>query len=210
MKTLLLVDGSSYLYRAFHALPELRSRGRADRRDLRRAQHAAQACSNDYRRIIAPACSTPRARPSATRCIREYKATRTADARRPRGAGRAAARGGRGAWAGRCCVVDGVEADDVIATLASRRSAGCATVISTGDKDLTQLVDDQRHAGQHHVEREARHRAGVKSKFGVPPEQIIDYLTLIGDSDRQHSRRRQGRARRPRARWIEQYGSLEG
>ena len=77
--------------------------------------------------------------------------------------------------------VEGVEADDVIGTLASRRGRGQSTVISTGDKDLAQLVDRARHARQHDGQHEAR-SAGVQAKFGVTPEQMVDYLALIGDT----------------------------
>ena len=85
-------------------------------------------------------------------------------------------------------MIEGIEADDVIATLAcdaSRR--GMDTVISTGDKDLAQLVDDHvvlvntmasREGGP--VER--LDREGVKARFGVPPERIVDWLTLVGDA----------------------------
>ncbi|MCK7582726.1 MAG: hypothetical protein MZV65_48980 [Chromatiales bacterium] len=81
-------------------------------------------------------------------------------------------------------MIEGVEADDVIGTLA--RAGGGARratrVISTGDKDLAQLVDEQRHAGQHDEQRDARRRRACVAKFGVPPDQIVDYLALIGDA----------------------------
>jgi len=79
-------------------------------------------------------------------------------------------------------IIDGVEADDVIGTLAREASAaGISTLISTGDKDLAQLVDDQVSL-INTMTNEALDTDGVKSKFGVYPNQIIDYLALVGDS----------------------------
>jgi DNA polymerase-1 len=77
--------------------------------------------------------------------------------------------------------VEGVEADDVIGTLAKQATAaGCATVISTGDKDLAQLVD--AHVTLvNTMDNTTLDRAGVEQKFGVTPEQIADYLALVGD-----------------------------
>src|SRR5205823_6365148 len=77
--------------------------------------------------------------------------------------------------------IEGVEADDVIATLVEQASKrGWRTVISTGDKDLTQLVDE-RTLWINTMSNEKLDLEGVKRKFGVPPERIVDYLTLIGD-----------------------------
>ena len=75
-----------------------------------------------------------------------------------------------------------VEADDVIGTLATRAAAqGLATLISTGDKDLAQLVGD--HVTLINTMSDERlDRQGVIDKFGVPPERIADYLTRVGDS----------------------------
>ena len=109
---------------------------------------------------------------------------------------------------------EGIEADDVIATLAcdaSRR--GMDTVISTGDKDLAQLVDDHvvlvntmasREGGP--VER--LDRDGVKARFGVPPERIVDWLTLVGDAvDNVPGVDKVGP--KTAVKWLEQYGSLD-
>ncbi len=77
--------------------------------------------------------------------------------------------------------IAGVEADDVIGTLARRAAAGSPVVISTGDKDMSQLVNEaitivNTMTGSH------LDRAGVKAKFDVWPEQIVDYLALVGDA----------------------------
>ncbi len=111
-------------------------------------------------------------------------------------------------------MIEGIEADDVIATLAcdaSRR--GMDTVISTGDKDLAQLVDDHvvlvntmasREGGP--VER--LDRDGVRARFGVPPERIVEWLTLVGDAvDNVPGVDKVGP--KTAVKWLEQYGSLD-
>src|SRR5947207_15995669 len=105
--------------------------------------------------------------------------------------------------------IGGVEADDVIATLASQASArGWRTVISTGDKDLTQLVDE-RTLWINTMSNERLDVEGVKSKFGVPPDKIVDYLALIGDQiDNIPGVDKVGP--KTAAKWIAQYGSLDG
>ena len=78
--------------------------------------------------------------------------------------------------------VAGVEADDVIGTLATRASeAGFATVISTSDKDMAQLVNDQVTL-VNTMSNTTMDADGVREKFGVSPEQMVDYLTLVGDT----------------------------
>ena len=89
--------------------------------------------------------------------------------------------------------VPGIEADDAIGTLARAAAAsGHEVIISTGDKDLAQLVNE--HVTLiNTMSNERLDVAGVPAKFGVPPERIVDYLTLVGDSGRQRARRREGR-----------------
>src|SRR5690606_23537057 len=110
--------------------------------------------------------------------------------------------------------VPGIEADDVIGTLAKRAAeAGIPTVISTSDKDMAQLVDGQitlvdtmprpgRDASQP-IDAEA-----VKAKFGVGPERIIDYLALVGDTT-DNIPGVKGVGAKTAAKWLEQYGSLD-
>jgi DNA polymerase-1 len=106
-------------------------------------------------------------------------------------------------------MVDGVEADDVIGTLAhAATNAAIDCVISTGDKDLAQLVN-------HHVtlintmSNEALDEAGVLRKFGVPPERIVDYLALVGDAvDGVPGVNKVGP--KTAVKWLTQYGSLDG
>src|SRR5207244_6628011 len=102
--------------------------------------------------------------------------------------------------------VEGVEADDVIATLVAQASArGWRTVISTGDKDLTQLVD-QRTLWINTMANEKLDIAGVTAKFGVPPERIVDYLALIGDQI-DNIAAVQGVGPGYASEWLQQYGS---
>ena len=82
-------------------------------------------------------------------------------------------------------------------------------MISTGDKDLAQLVDAARHAGQHDEQRNARRGRACSPKFGVPPERIVDYLTLVGDAvDNVPGVAKVGP--KTAVKWLTQYGSLDG
>src|SRR2546429_4387011 len=105
--------------------------------------------------------------------------------------------------------IDGVEADDVIGTLAreaERRGLSC--MISTGDKDLAQLVSD-RVTLVNTMSNERLDPAGVQAKFGVRPERMLDYLTLVGDSvDNVPGVDKVGP--KTAAKWLEQYGSPRG
>src|ERR1700738_418167 len=105
-------------------------------------------------------------------------------------------------------MIDGIEADDVIGTLAVQAvSHGMSTVISTGDKDLAQLVND--HVTLiNTMSNEKLDRAGVIAKFGVPPERIVDYLSLIGDTvDNVPGVAKVGP--KTAVKWLDQYGSLD-
>ena len=208
-KTLLLVDGSSYLYRAFHALPELKSPKTGE------PTGAIYGVLNMLRKLAADYGAHARAFvfDAKGKTFRdaeypEYKATRTAmpddlsaQVEPMREAVEALG------WPVLC--IDGVEADDVIATLAEHaKGAGWRTVISTGDKDLTQLVDD-RTLWVNTMSNEKLDVEGVKAKFGVPPEKIVDYLALIGDAiDNIPGVDKVGP--KTACKWIVQYGSLEG
>jgi len=105
-------------------------------------------------------------------------------------------------------VIPGVEADDVIATLSTRASAaGQTCLIASSDKDLAQLVDD--HVVMVDTMKNIRYdRAGVITKYGVPPERIIDYLALMGDNaDNIPGVPKVGP--KTAARWLQEYGSLD-
>ena len=105
-------------------------------------------------------------------------------------------------------MIDGVEADDVIATL-SRQAAnqGIKTVVSTGDKDLAQMVNDRIHL-INTMSNIYLDPAGVEEKFGVPPEKIIDYLALMGDTaDNVPGVPKVGP--KTAVKWLSLYGSLD-
>src|SRR5688572_11482258 len=105
--------------------------------------------------------------------------------------------------------VEGVEADDVIGTLAERAAAaGFEVVISTGDKDMAQLVNDRITLVNTMFDTKLD-RAGVKAKFDILPEQMVDYLALVGDtSDNIPGIPKVGP--KTAAKWLNEYGSVDG
>jgi DNA polymerase-1 len=208
MKTLLLVDGSSYLYRAFHAMPDLRTSAGEPVGALRgyinmlRALREQVPC--DYLACVFDA-------PGKTfrdAIYPEYKANRAempADLARQIPAIHEAVR----ALGWPVVMIEGIEADDVIGTLAAHaQSHGVRTVVSTGDKDLAQLVNEQVTL-VNTMSGETLDVPGVIEKFGVPPERIVDYLTLVGDAvDNVPGVEKVGP--KTAAKLLGQYGSLEG
>jgi DNA polymerase-1 len=106
-------------------------------------------------------------------------------------------------------MIDGVEADDVIGTLTTRAvQSGMKAVVSTGDKDLAQLVNE--HVSLvNTMSNETLDPAGVLAKFGVPPERIVDYFALVGDSvDNVPGVDKVGP--KTAVKWLTQFGSLDG
>ncbi|HJW82280.1 MAG TPA: 5'-3' exonuclease H3TH domain-containing protein, partial [Acidiferrobacterales bacterium] len=180
-KPLVLVDGSSYLYRAFHAMPNL-SNSRNE------PTGAVYGVTNMLRRLlkdydpeqVAVVFDAP-GKTFRDDIYPEYKAHRPPmpdDLRSQIERIHAIVR----AMGLPLLMVEGVEADDVIGTLARQAAAeGRDTLISTGDKDMAQLVDG--HVTLVDTMKDARYdRAGVQERFGVPPERIVEYLALIGDT----------------------------
>ena len=207
MKTLLLVDGSSYLYRAFHALPDLRnSRGEPTGaihgvlNMLRRLQKETPA---DYIACVFDA----KGRTFRDDAYAEYKANR-APMPDDLAAQIAPLKEAIAAMGWPLLEVGGVEADDVIGTLASQAErAGMRVVISTGDKDMAQLVSPQVTL-VNTMSNEVLDGPGVERKFGVRPEQFIDYLTLVGDSvDNVPGVEKVGP--KTAVRWISRFGTLD-
>ncbi len=207
-KTLLLVDGSSYLYRAFHALPDLRS-------PAGEPTGAIYGVLNMLRRLLADhkadyvACVFDARGPTFRDALYpEYKAHRPP---MPDELGQQIAplMEAIEALGWPLLQVEGVEADDVIGTLARRAErSGIRTVVSTGDKDLAQLVDPEVML-VNTMTNETLDEAGVEAKFGVRPERILDYLTLVGDVvDNVPGVDKVGP--KTAAKWLQQYGSLEG
>ncbi|MEO8006837.1 MAG: 5'-3' exonuclease H3TH domain-containing protein, partial [Betaproteobacteria bacterium] len=207
MKTLVLVDGSSYLYRAFHALPDLRNRHGeptgAVRGVLSMLQKLRKETTPDYIACVFDA----KGKTFRDDWYPEYKATRTPmpdDLTRQIEPLHESIR----ALGWPLIMVDGVEADDVIGTLVRDAVAlGVQTIVSTGDKDIAQLVGPTVKL-VNTMSNELLDEAGVQQKFGVSPAQIVDYLTLIGDSvDNIPGVDKVGP--KTAVKWLQQYGSLD-
>jgi DNA polymerase-1 len=209
-KRLLLVDTPSYFYRAFHAIRELRSPAGEPTNAIYGVVNMLRKLRQDFPADYIACVLDPKGKTFRDEIYPEYKATRQAmpedlamqiepllETIRALG------------WP--VVVVDGVEADDVIATLVTHaeKAHGWDSVISTGDKDLTQLVTDKvLWVNTMAVPIEKLGPEGVKAKFGVPPEKIVDYLALIGDAvDNVPGVDKVGP--KTACKLIEQYGSLE-
>ena len=207
-KTLLLVDGSSYLYRAFHALPELRSPKTGEPTGaIYGVLNMLRKLATDYKAQARACVFDAKGKTFRDEVYPDYKATRSAMpddlSRQVEPLLEAVAALG---WP--VLSVAGVEADDVIATLAEEaKRRGWRTVISTGDKDLTQLVDD-RTLWINTMSNEKLDVAGVTAKFGVPPDKIVDYMTLVGDQI-DNVPGVEGVGPGFASKWIKQYGSLD-
>ncbi|HEY9446966.1 MAG TPA: DNA polymerase I [Burkholderiales bacterium] len=207
MKTLLLVDGSSYLYRAFHALPDLRNRQGEPTGAIYGVLNMLRRLHKDVRADYSACVFDAKGRTFRDDLYAEYKATRPAmpDDLSQQLAPLCEAIAAMG-WP--LLTVDGVEADDVIGTLARQaEQAGMRVVISTGDKDMAQLVSPAVTL-VNTMSNETLDVDGVRRKFGVPPERIIDYLALIGDSvDNVPGVDKVGP--KTAAKWLAQYESLD-
>jgi DNA polymerase-1 len=207
MSKLVLVDGSSYLYRAFHALPDLRtSRGEptgAIRGVVAMLRRLIEDGNPEYFAVVFDA-------PGKTfrdEWYPQYKATRAPmpDDLALQVAPLHELISAHG-WP--LLMVKGVEADDVIGTLVRRGEAlGMEAVISTGDKDLAQLVSP-RVTLVNTMSNETLNETGVVAKFGVRPDQVLDLLTLTGDAvDNVPGVAKVGP--KTAAKWLSQYGTLE-
>ena len=205
--TLVLVDGSSYLYRAFHALPPLtNSRGEPTGAVLGVLNMLAKLQKELEPTYVAVVFDAP-GRTFRDDLFAEYKAHRPPmpdDLRAQTGPLIEAVE----ALGLPLLRVEGVEADDVIGTLAGRAAReGLRVVISTGDKDMAQLVND-RISLVNTMTGSSLDRAGVKIKFDVYPEQIVDYLALMGDaSDNIPGVPKVGP--KTAARWLNQYTTVD-
>ena len=205
---MLLVDGSSYLYRAYHALPDLRGPEGVPtgaihgmvamlQRALKDVNPEHAVCVFDakgptFRDDWYPAYKahrSPMPEPLVQQIEPIHEVVRLLG------------------WP--VLVVPGIEADDAIGTLARvGAESGHQVVISTGDKDLAQLVNAQVTL-INTMSNERLDVPGVTAKFGVPPERIVDYLTLMGDTvDNVPGVEKVGP--KTAAKWIAEYGSLQG
>lgn len=207
-KTLLLVDGSSYLYRAYHAMPDLRGPGGEPTGALYGIINMLRRMRKEVSAEYSACVFDAKGKTFRDDLYAEYKAHRPSmpsdlaqqvepihEAVRALG------------WP--LLMVEGVEADDVIGTLAREaEKQGMKVVVSTGDKDLAQLVTD-RVALVNTMTNETLDRDGVIAKFGVPPELIVDYLTLIGDTvDNVPGVEKCGP--KTAVKWLTQFGHLDG
>ena len=204
----ILVDGSSYLFRAYHALPPLtNSRGEPTGAIVGVVNMLKKLINEYHPEYIGVVFDTP-GKTFRDDLYSEYKAHRPPtpddlkaqikplyDIIRAMGLP--------------LLLVDGVEADDVIGTLASQASAqGMHTLVSTGDKDMAQLVDD--HVTLINTMSDTvTDRQGVYEKFAVWPEQIVDYLALMGDKvDNIPGVHKCGP--KTAAKWLAEYETLDG
>ena len=206
--TLLLVDGSSYLYRAYHALPDLRSPDGFPTGALHGMVAMMKRLREQYPARLGACVFDAKGNTFRNDWYADYKGHRPPmpddlalqiepihEMVKLLG------------WP--VLTVPGIEADDTIGTLSCAASKkGMKVVISTGDKDMAQLVDD-KVVLINTMSNERLDQAGVAAKFGVPPHLIIDYLTLIGDTvDNVPGVEKVGP--KTAAKWIAEHGSLEG
>jgi DNA polymerase-1 len=204
---LILVDGSSYLYRAFHALPPLSTSRGEPTGAVHGVLNMLKKLLRDYPGTRLAVVFDAPGRTFRDDLFAQYKAHRPPmpDDLRAQIEPLLAAVTGMGLPLLR---IVGVEADDVIGTLATRAAAaGEQVLISTGDKDMAQLVNE-RITLINTMSDTLLDRAGVKAKFDVYPEQIIDYLALVGDSsDNIPGVDKVGP--KTAAKWLNTYGTLE-
>ena len=204
---LILVDGSSYLFRAFHALPPLTNSKGNPTGAVYGVLNMLKKLKDTYRPDYMAVVFDPKGKTFRHEMYPEYKANRTAmpdDLRVQIAPLHEAIK----ALGYPLVMVDGVEADDVIGTLAKQaEAAGMPVVISTGDKDMAQLVTEKVTL-VNTMTNKALDIAGVKEKFGVPPERIIDYLALMGDSsDNIPGVPKVGP--KTAVKWLSEFGSLD-
>ena len=210
-KTLLLVDGSSYLYRAFHAMPDLRAvpsdPASAPTGAIRGMINMLQSLRKEVRADFAACVFDAKGPTFRNELYPQYKAQRAPmpdDLRAQIEPIHEVVR--LMGW--KVLAVPGVEADDVIGTLAAAAAGqGIEVIVSSGDKDLAQLVNahvtiiDTMNGKRRDV-------AGVAAEFGVPPHLMVDFQTLVGDViDNVPGVPKVGP--KTAAKWLQQYGSLD-
>ena len=206
--TLILVDGTAYLYRAFHALPPLSTSSGEPTGAIHGVVAMLRKLVNSYQPTYVGVVFDAPGKTFRDDLYAEYKANRPPMPDEMRAQIEPLYQLIK-ALGFPLLVVKGVEADDVIGTLAVQaRAQGVTTVISTGDKDMTQLVDDWTTL-VNTMDDTVLDSAGVEKKFGVAPERIVDYLALIGDSvDNVPGVPKVGP--KTAVKWLQEYGSLDG
>ncbi|MGA8260570.1 MAG: DNA polymerase I [Arenicellales bacterium] len=206
-KLLILVDGSSYLYRAFHALPELKTSTHHHTGATYGVASMIRKLRSEYDPDYMAVVFDAKGKTFRHDMYPAYKATRPPMPPELREQiddlhGLIQAMGLP------LISVSGVEADDVIATLARQaEKQGISTLVSTGDKDLAQIVD--QHIELIDTMSDKRLDVeGVEEKFGVGPRLIVDYLALVGDkSDNIPGVPKVGP--KTAAKWLKEYGSID-
>jgi DNA polymerase-1 len=204
---LVLVDGSSYLYRAFHALPPLSTKSGEPTNAVLGVVNMLYKLLDERKPTRMAVVFDAPGKTFRSELYSEYKANRPPmpDELKMQVGPLLETVEAMGIPILR---IAGVEADDVIGTLARQAAAaGSATVISTGDKDLAQLVDGQITL-VNTMDNTTLDRAGVEQKFGVTPEQITDYLALVGDSI-DNIPGIAGVGPKTAAKWLQQFRDLE-
>ncbi len=206
-KTLLLVDGSSFLYRAFHAMPDLRNRQGEPTGAIYGVLNMLRKLRHDYPADYSLCVFDAKGKTFRDDLYPEYKAHRPAmpdelsQQIEPLHQTIAAA-----GW--NILTQEGVEADDVIATLVQQAAHdGARSIVATGDKDLAQLVNEHVTL-VNTMSSETLDVPGVMVKFGVPPERIVDFLTLVGDAvDNVPGVEKVGP--KTAVKWLAKYGTLD-
>ncbi|MDR3352458.1 MAG: DNA polymerase I [Zoogloeaceae bacterium] len=207
MALLLLVDGSSYLYRAFHALPDLRNRAGFPTGAIKGVLSMLRRLEGDFEADCKAVVFDAKGKTFRDDWFPEYKAQRPP---MPEDLVQQIApiHAGVRALGWPLLMVEGVEADDVIGTLATQAAvAGIDAVISSGDKDLAQLVGPHVRL-VNTMSNEILDEAGVLARFGVPPARIVDFLALVGDT----ADNIPGVAKcgpKTAVKWLTQYGDLD-
>jgi DNA polymerase I len=206
--TLVLVDGSSYLYRAFHAMPPLTNAAGEPTGAMLGVLNMVVKLTRDFAQAQLAIVFDAPGRTFRDDLFEAYKSHRPPmpDDLRAQTAPLLAILKAQGLPLLR---IPGVEADDVIGTLARRaEAAGYQVIISTGDKDMSQLVNEAITIVNTMTDSRLD-RAGVKAKFDVWPEQIVDYLALVGDaSDGIPGVPKVGP--KTAAKWLEKYQTADG
>ena len=205
---IILIDGSSYLYRAYHALPPLMSSKNQPTGAIRGVISMVKKILSDHPSSPLAVIFDAKGKTFRHEMYKEYKANRPPmpeDLVKQIEPINSIIK----ALGIKLVSVEGVEADDVIGTLANEASKlGLDTVISTGDKDMTQLVNEHIRI-VNTMSGELLDEDGVEKKFGVKPELIIDYLALVGDtSDNVPGVEKVGP--KTAVKWLVDYGNLEG
>ena len=203
----ILVDGSSYLYRAFHALPPLTTSKGQPTGAVKGVINMLRSLRKQYPHSAIAVVFDPKGDTFRNSLYADYKANRPPmpdDLRAQIAPLHALIR----AMGIPLLIVEGVEADDVIGTLAVQaRNQQQAVLISTGDKDMAQLVSEHVTL-VNTMTNTVLDRDGVIEKFGIAPEQIVDYLALMGDKvDNIPGVDKCGP--KTAVKWLQEYGSLE-